>query len=104
MKQDLTAIEVSGHAEARISAAAMERLREAARRERAPDDLLRQSDRDLLTAIGPIRNGHLLRAGLLLAGTPESIHETLPGYAWTHLAWPPIPTIPIAPTAMTPSP
>jgi ATP-dependent DNA helicase RecG len=82
---DLTATEIPGRAESWISAAAMERLREAARRERAPDDLLRQSDRDLLAAVGLIRNGQLLRAGLLLAGSAKGLREVLPGYAWTHL-------------------
>jgi ATP-dependent DNA helicase RecG len=82
---DLTATEVSGRAEAWISASAMERLREIARRERAPDDLLRLSDRDLLAAVGLVRNGHLLRAGLLLAGSTEALREVFPGYAWTYL-------------------
>jgi ATP-dependent DNA helicase RecG len=82
---DLTAIELAGRAEAWISPVAMERLREIARRERAPDDLLRLSDRDLLAAVGLMRNGQLLRAGLLLAGSAEGIREFFPGYAWTHL-------------------
>jgi ATP-dependent DNA helicase RecG len=52
---------------------------------KAPDDLLRESDQDLLGSIGLIRNGRLLRAGLLLAGTTEAIREYFPGYVWTHL-------------------
>jgi len=63
----------------------MERLRESARRERAPDDLLRQTDRDLLGAVGLFRNGRLLRAGLLLAGNTQTIREHFPAYVWTHL-------------------
>jgi ATP-dependent DNA helicase RecG len=63
----------------------MERLREAAAREKAPNDLLQKTDWDLLSAIGLVRNGHLLRAGLLLAGNPEAIREHFPGYVWTHL-------------------
>lgn len=82
---DFTAIEVAGRPESLISAAAMERLRESAAREKAPDDLLRQSDRDLLGGIGLIRNGRLLRAGLLLTGTADAIHVHFPGYVWTHL-------------------
>ena len=65
---DFTATEVAGRIETLVSAAAMERLREAARRERAPDDLLKLPDRDLLAALGLIRNGRLLRAGVFLAG------------------------------------
>jgi ATP-dependent DNA helicase RecG len=82
---DFTAVEVSGRPEELISPSAMERLREAARRETAPDDLLQKSDRDLLGTIGVIRNGRLLRAGILLAGTTEAIREHFPGYVWTHL-------------------
>jgi ATP-dependent DNA helicase RecG len=82
---DFTATEISGRLESLISASAMERLRQSAARERAPDDLLRESDRNLLGAIGLIRNGRLLRAGLLLAGITEAIREHFQGYAWTHL-------------------
>jgi len=82
---DFTATEISGRLESLISASAMERLRQSVARERAPDDLLRESDRNLLGAIGLIRNGRLLRAGLLLAGTTEAIREHFQGYAWTHL-------------------
>jgi ATP-dependent DNA helicase RecG len=82
---DFTATEVSGRPEALISASAMERLREAARREKTPDDLLQRSDRELLAALGLLRNGRLLRAGILLAGTADTIRQHFPGYVWTHL-------------------
>lgn len=82
---DLTAVEVPGSPDSHVSAVAMEHLREAARRERAPEELLNLSDRDLLAALGVIRNGRLTRAGLLLAGKEGSIQEHLPGYVWTHL-------------------
>jgi len=82
---DYTANESAGQLESLISAAALERLRESARREKAPDDLLHKTDRDLLGTIGLVRNGHLIRAGILLAGTAKAIREHLPGYVWTHL-------------------
>jgi ATP-dependent DNA helicase RecG len=63
----------------------MEQLRAAARKERAPDDLARLPDRELLAALRLTRNGRLTRAGILLCGKPEAIREHLPGYAWTHL-------------------
>jgi len=63
----------------------MERLRGTAAKEKAPNDLLQKTDRDLLGAVGLVRNGRLLRAGLLLAGNPEVIREHFPGYVWTHL-------------------
>lgn len=82
---DFTAGEVSGGIDTLVSASAMERLRQAAASERAPDDLLKKSDRDLLSAVGLIRNGRVLRGGLLLAGNTESIRKHFPGYVWTHL-------------------
>jgi len=82
---DFTAVLVPGRPESLISAAAMERLREAARRENAPDDLLRRPDRELLSTLGLIREGRLLRAGVLLTGTENAIREHFPGYVWTHL-------------------
>lgn len=82
---DYSAVEVDGHLEALVSAAAMERLREVARRENAPADLVNMSDRDMLAALGLIPNGRLLRAGLLLVGTETAIRHHFAGYAWTHL-------------------
>lgn len=82
---DFTASEVPGDCRDLISAAAMEQLRVTARREKAPDDLLRQSDVDLLQGLGVIRQGNLTMAGLLLAGTEEALGQYLPFHAWTHL-------------------
>lgn len=82
---DFTATEVAGRIESLISAAAMEHLRQMARRERAPDDLLKLPDRDLLAALGLVRNGRLLRAGVFLTGAAAAIRAQFPGYAWTHL-------------------
>lgn len=82
---DFTSAEVPGAVETLISASAMERLREAAAREKAPEDLLQKSDQDLLGAIGLIRGGRLLRAGLLLVGNTDAIRKDFPGYVWTHL-------------------
>ena len=68
-----------------LSASALEQLRTIARLEKAPDDLLNRSDRDLLGALGLIRNGRLLRAGVLLAGNSDAIRGSFSGYVWTHL-------------------
>jgi len=68
-----------------VSPAAMERLRDAARKERAPEELLRLGDDDLLSQIGVIRAGKLTRAGVLLAGSETAIQQQISGYVWTHL-------------------
>src|SRR5947209_6091126 len=52
---DFTAVELPGSFEPHLSASAMEQLRDAAQRERAPDELLRLGDVDLLTALGVLR-------------------------------------------------
>jgi ATP-dependent DNA helicase RecG len=82
---DYTAVDVAGEPRSHVSAAAMEQLRDAAQRERAPDELLRLGDFELLNALGVIRDGRLSRAGLLLAGKAASIQEHVPTYVWTHL-------------------
>ena len=76
---------VPGDPMSHLSAAALEQLRDMARRERAPEDLLHLGDLDLLTALGVIHEGRLTRAGILLAGRAASIQDHLPGYVWTHL-------------------
>lgn len=81
---DYTAEEISEDFSGLISPAAMEQLRKVAQQERAPEDLLRLSDQDLLAALGVLRGQHLTRAGLLLAGREEAIRSHIPGYAWTH--------------------
>lgn len=68
-----------------ISATAMEALRNQAAKERAPEDLLKLSDAELLAILGLVRHGKLARAGLLLAGTETAIREYVPGHNWTFL-------------------
>jgi ATP-dependent DNA helicase RecG len=82
---DLTARCVDGALDALISPGAMEALREAARRERAPEDLLGMSDHDLLAAIDLLDRGSLTVAGLLLAGKPEALRALLPNHGWSYL-------------------
>ncbi|MGE4578979.1 MAG: ATP-binding protein [Desulfuromonadales bacterium] len=68
-----------------ISATAMEALRNQAAKERAPEDLLKLSDAELLSTLGLVRHGKLTRSGLLLAGTEAAIREYVPGHNWTFL-------------------
>lgn len=82
---DYTSTEVPGSPKAHLSAAAMERLRDAARHERAPEELLRKGDIELVETLGAIQGGKLTRAGLLLAGKEAAIQEHLPAFVWTHL-------------------
>ena len=68
-----------------ISATAMETLRNQAAKERAPGDLLKLPDAELLSILDLVRHGKLSRAGLLLAGTETAIREYVPGHNWTFL-------------------
>jgi ATP-dependent DNA helicase RecG len=81
---DYSAVSVTDKAADALSPAALERLRDLARAERAPEDLLRKTDLDLLGALDVLRDGRLTRAAVYLAGKPEAIARHLPNYAWTH--------------------
>lgn len=83
-ESDVTAAVVPEPIEGLLSAAALERLRNLARQEQAPADLLRKSDLDLLASLDVLRHGRLTKAGLLLAGNADAIVRHLPNYAWTH--------------------
>jgi ATP-dependent DNA helicase RecG len=64
---------------------ALERLRDIARQEQAPADLLRKiRPRPARGALDVLRDGRLTKAGLLIAGNAEAIARHLPNYAWTH--------------------
>ncbi|HJH25069.1 MAG TPA: putative DNA binding domain-containing protein [Paenalcaligenes hominis] len=82
---DYTAETISPMNPRLFSPTAMETLRNLAKSERAPEDLLQLSDEDLLNTLGLIRNGEITRAAILLAGTEEALREHLPGYGWTFL-------------------
>lgn len=81
---DVTAVTIAEPVESLLSAAALERLRDMARQEQAPADMLRKSDLDLLAALELLRDGRLTRAGLLIAGKADAIVRHIPNYAWTH--------------------
>ncbi len=82
---DFTAEVIPGDPHQSLSPSSMEHLRDVARHERVPDELIRLSDIDLLTQIGVLKSGRLTRAGVLLAGTETAIRKHIPGYIWTHL-------------------
>ncbi|WP_018716650.1 ATP-binding protein [Arhodomonas aquaeolei] len=82
---DYTAETLGPVDDALFSPVAMEALRHLAQRERAPDELLRRSDRELLDTLGLIRKGQVTRAAILLAGTEEALREHVPGHLWTFL-------------------
>lgn len=68
-----------------ISASAIEHLRNAARQEKAPEDLLRLADMEFLDVLGLIHQGRLTRAAVILAGHEAALKKYVPGYVWTHL-------------------
>lgn len=82
---DYTAEAICPVDDAMLSPVAMEALRNLAHRERAPDELLKRSDRELLDALGLIRKGKLTRAAILLAGTEAALREHVPAHQWTFL-------------------
>lgn len=82
---DYTAEAVAPVDNSLLSATALEALRNQASKERAPEDLLRLSDTELLSTLGLIKQGKLTRAAILLAGTEAAIREHLPGHNWTFL-------------------
>jgi ATP-dependent DNA helicase RecG len=83
-ESDVTAVAIPDPLESLLSAAALERLRDLARQEQAPADLLRKSDLDLLGALEVLRDGRLTKAGLLIAGSADALARHLPNYGWTH--------------------
>lgn len=82
---DYTAERIGAFHPRLISAMAIEALRNQASKERAPEDLLKLSDAELLNSLGLIKHGKITRAGLLLAGNEAAIREYIPGYSWTFL-------------------
>ncbi|MDP2990543.1 MAG: ATP-binding protein [Kiritimatiellota bacterium] len=82
---DFTAETVASDATGLLSPTAMEVLRIIARAERAPEDLLRLSDMDLMQALGLAEKGRLSKASLLLGGSEEALRRHIPGYTWTFL-------------------
>lgn len=82
---DYTAEPVAEADSALLSPVALEALRNLARTERAPDDLLKLDSLELLAALGLVKKRRLTRAAILLAGTEEALREYVPGYNWTFL-------------------
>jgi len=69
----------------RLSHVALEALRHMAKAERAPEDLLRLGDLEMLSALGVVKGARFTRAALLLAGNEEALRERLHGHNWTFL-------------------
>ena len=82
-ESDLTSQPVPGFTVADFSSAALESLRQSARLEKAPEDLLRMTDRDMVEALGLLRHGKATVASVLLAGKPEALAQHLPRYGWS---------------------
>lgn len=63
-----------------MSAAAIECLRDLAREENAPEDLLRMEPSQLLRALGVLPHGSVTKAAVLLCGSEDAIREYVPGH------------------------
>lgn len=82
---DYTAEPVAEADSALLSPVALEVLRNLARIERAPSDLLKLDSLELLSALGLVKKRRLTRAAILLAGTEEALRDHVPGHNWTFL-------------------
>ena len=84
-ESDWTAVEINEPWRNLVSSSALQVVRTIAHAEKAPEDLLRLSDEDLLRSLSLLKNGHLTRAGLLIAGSREALKEKIPHHSWTFL-------------------
>ncbi len=82
---DYTAETISGNISNFLSPSALEIIRNLARKENAPDALLRLSDLDFLEKLDLIKGKEITRAGLLIAGNKVSLLQYFPGFNWTYL-------------------
>ena len=82
---DYTAETISGNIGNFLSPSALEIIRNLARKENAPDTLLRLSDLDFLEKLDLIKGKEITRAGLLIAGNKASLLQYFPGFNWTYL-------------------
>lgn len=72
---DFSAVPVAPVSSELLSPIAVDTLRSQAKAERAPEDLLKLSDKELLAALGLVKNRQWTRAALLLAGTEDALRE-----------------------------
>jgi ATP-dependent DNA helicase RecG len=82
---DVSAQSIPGDPTDVLSPAAVERLRDSARPEGVPDELVALDDIEFLKSLGVVRGGSITIAGLLLAGRTTAIREHVPGYRWAYL-------------------
>jgi ATP-dependent DNA helicase RecG len=82
---DFTAETVAEADSSLLSPLALEVLRNLARTERAPEDLIKLDSLELLSALGLIKKRRLTRAAILLAGTEDALRDYVSGHNWTFL-------------------
>jgi len=82
---DYTAEAVAEADSSLLSPLALEALRNLARNERAPDELIKLDGLELLSVLGLTKKCRLTRAAILLAGTEDALRKYVPGHNWTFL-------------------
>jgi ATP-dependent DNA helicase RecG len=82
---DLSAEVVNAPLQEVLSPTAMETLRNLAKQENAPSDLLQLEDRRLLQSLGVLPDGKLTKAAVMLVGSETAIRQYLPGHYWLFL-------------------
>lgn len=84
-ESDYTAETIPGDGNNYISPVALEIVRNLARKENAPDNLLQLTNLDFLEKLDLIKGKKITRAGLLIAGSKTSLLQYFPGFNWTYL-------------------
>ncbi len=81
-ESDFTAELINEDYQKLISPSAMEKVRDIMEKERAPEDLRKMNDEDLLSSIGALKKDRITKGALLLVGKEEYIKEYIPYYSW----------------------
>lgn len=81
-ESDFTAEVIHEDYQKLLSPSAMEKVREIMEKERAPEELRKMNDEDLLSSIGALKKNKLTKGALLLVGKEESIQTYIPYYSW----------------------
>ncbi len=81
---DVTAEIIDDKWERLVSLAALEKVREIMKKEKASPDLIKKSDADFLASIGALKNAKFTLGGLLVFGGKDALKKYVPDYGWEY--------------------